>query len=292
MKEYGEVFENVNLKNYSTFKIGGIAKYLIKVFNEESLINLIKCLKANHIKYFILGNGSNVIFDDTYFDGVIIKLDYFDKISFEGNIVSAEAGVKLPFLVQKTLNEGFTSLAFASMIPGTIGGSIVGNAGCYHHELMEYLLDVTVIDSNGEVKTLTKNDISFGYRYTSLKNHYLVLKCRFILEKGDVDQVREELKTINLKRQETQPLDKYNVGSIFRNPENAAAGKLIDDLGLKGYMIGGAKISEKHANFIINENNATFEDVIKLIDYIKEKVKARYNIDLVLEPTIIKWNEI
>lgn len=292
MKEYGEVLENVNLKDYSTFKVGGIAKYLIKVFDEESLIKLIKYLKTNNLKYFILGNGSNVIFDDSYFDGVIIKLDYFDKITFDGNIVSAESGVKLPFLVQKTLNEGFTSLAFASMIPGTVGGSIVGNAGCYHHELMEYLLDVTVMDHNGKVKTLTKNDISFGYRYTSLKNHYLVLNCRFILEKGDVDQAREELKMQNLKRKETQPLDKFNVGSIFRNPENMAAGKLIEDLGLKGYMIGGAKVSEKHANFIVNEDNATFEDIIKLIDYIKAEVKTNYNIDLVLEPTIVKWNEI
>lgn len=292
MKEFGEVFENVDLKKYTTLGIGGTAKYLVKPSNEQNLIKLIAYLIANNIKYFILGNGSNVILDDSYFNGVIIKLDNLKDINFEDNEVVVSAGVMMPFFVNVCLQNSLVSLAFASMIPGTVGGCVIGNAGAYDHEVMEYVKWVKVLDKNGEIKIIPKEDISFGYRYTSLKDKYIILSVSFILSKGDPIECLSEIRSRNEKRMNTQPLDKKNVGSIFRNPEGNIAGKLIDDLGLKGYKIGGAQISEKHANFIINDSNASFNDIILLISMIKDKVKEEYNINLVCEPSIIRWEEV
>ncbi len=292
MKEYGEVLENVSLKDYSSIKIGGNCKYLIKPYDIEHLIDLNNYLKNNNIKYYVLGNGTNVILDDSYFDGVIIKLDNLKSIHYDDNVVTCESGVSLPFFVKDTLNKGYTSLGFASMIPGTVGGAVVGNAGCYSHEIMEYVKSVTVLNRYNEVITIDKNDISFGYRYTSLKGKYIILSTTFILNKGNVALELHQIQANNEKRINTQPLNYPNVGSIFRNPEGYSAGKLIDDLGLKGYKIGDAGISEKHANFIVNLGSATFEDVISLIDYIKAKVKETYDIDLICEPEIIRWSNL
>lgn len=287
--DFGEVLEKENLKKYSTFGIGGTVKYLVKPDTKLHLIELINYLNRKEMKYIVLGNCSNVIIEEGYFDGVVIMLNNFNNIDFNEEKVTAGAGVMLPVLCKKCLENGYTNLSFASMIPGSIGGSCVGNAGAYGHELMEYLESVTVIDKEGIVKEMPKNDISFGYRYTTLKDKYIVIDATFKLEKGNMEEAQIELKERNEKRIASQPLDKKNVGSIFRNPEGYSAGKLIDDLGLKGYQIGGAKVSEKHANFIVNEGNATFEDVINLIDYIKEEVKKNYDINLVCEPTIIRW---
>jgi len=292
MKEYGEVLEQVSLKDYNSFKIGGKCKYLVKPYDIEHLIDLIDYLKSNNIKYYILGNGTNVILDDNYFDGVIIKLDNLKSIHYDGNIVTCQSGVMLPFFVKDTLNKGYTSLGFASMIPGTVGGAISGNAGCYSHEIMEYVKSVTVLNKDNELVTFDKNDISFGYRYTSLKGKYIILSATFILNKGNIAEELHNIQANNEKRINSQPLNYPNVGSVFRNPENTSAGKLIDELGLKGYKIGDAMISEKHANFIVNLGNASFKDVINLIDYIKEKVKEKYNIDLVCEPQIVEWSKL
>lgn len=290
MNEYGTVKENVSLKDYTTFKIGGICKYLIEVNNKNSLIKLIDYLKNNNLKYYILGNGSNVILDDSYFDGVIIKLNKLNKISINDNFVTAECGVKLGFLNNVCLQNGLVSLSFASLIPGEVGASIKGNAGCYNKELLNYVYSVEVLDNNGNVKNILKSDIKYGYRFTDIEG--LILSATFILEKGDPILTLKEMKENNDKRLISQPLDMPSVGSIFKNPENMSAGKLIDDLGLKGYHINDAYISEKHANFIVNKGNASFDDVIKLIDYIIFKVKEKYGVTLKVEPKIVWWNKL
>lgn len=290
MNEYGTVKENASLKDYTTFKIGGICKYLIEVNNKNSLIKLIDYLKNNNLKYYILGNGSNVILDDNYFDGVIIKLNKLNKISINDNFVTAECGVKLGFLNNVCLQNGLVSLSFASLIPGEVGASIKGNAGCYNKELLNYVYSVEVLDNNGNVKNILKSDIKYGYRFTDIDG--LILSATFILEKGDPILTLKEMKENNDKRLISQPLDMPSVGSIFKNPENMSAGKLIDDLGLKGYHINDAYISEKHANFIVNKGNASFDDVIKLIDYIIFKVKEKYGVTLKVEPKIVWWNKL
>lgn len=290
MNEYGTVKENVSLKDYTTFKIGGICKYLIEVNNKNSLIKLIDYLKNNNLKYYILGNGSNVILDDNYFDGVIIKLNKLNKISINDNFVTAECGVKLGFLNNVCLQNGLVSLSFASLIPGEVGASIKGNAGCYNKELLNYVYSVEVLDNNGNVKNILKSDIKYGYRFTDIEG--LILSATFILEKGDPILTLREMKENNDKRLISQPLDMPSVGSIFKNPKNMSAGKLIDDLGLKGYHINDAYISEKHANFIVNKGNASFEDVVRLIDYIIFKVKENYGITLEVEPKIVWWDKL
>lgn len=290
MNEYGTIKENVSLKDYTTFKIGGTCKYLIEVNNKNSLIKLIDYLKNNNLKYYILGNGSNVILDDNYFDGVIIKLNKLNKISINDNFVTAECGVKLGFLNNVCLQNGLVSLSFASLIPGEVGASIKGNAGCYNKELLNYVYSVEVLDNNGNVKNILKSDIKYGYRFTDIEG--VILSATFILEKGDPILTLREMKENNDKRLISQPLDMPSVGSIFKNPENMSAGKLIDDLGLKGYHLNDAYVSEKHANFIVNKGSASFDDVIKLIDYIIFKVKEKYGVTLEVEPKIVWWNKL
>ena len=292
MTEYGEVIENASLKDYTSLKVGGKCHFLIKPYSTNHLIKLLEYLKAKKYRYYILGKGTNVIIDDNYFDGVIIRLDNLNKIIYNDNIVTAQCGVSLPLFVKDTLKHGFTSLGFAAMIPGSIGGSVVGNAGAYGHEIMEYLKSLTVINQNNEVITIDKNDISFGYRYTSLKDKYIILDATFILNKGDVIQEENNIKANNQKRIDTQPLEYPNVGSIFRNPEGDSAGRIIESLNLKGKEIGGALISNKHANFIVNKKDATFKDVTSLINEIKKEVKEKKNINLIVEPTIITWRDI
>lgn len=291
MNEYGNVYENIDLKKYTTFGIGGKAKYLIEVTNENNFVSLIKYLKKQNIKYFILGNGSNVILDDNFFDGVIIKLDKLNKIEVNDNIITASCGVKLGFLNNIALQNELVSLYFASLIPGQVGASVMGNAGCYNHDLMEYVKSVKVLDENENIRIIPKSEIKYGYRYTSLTGN-IILSVTFELEKGDPIKILKLIKENNDKRLASQPLEEKNVGSIFKNPNGFAAGKLIDDLGLKGYHIGGAYVSEKHANFIVNKNNATTADVLNLINFIKLKVYENYKINLEVEPKIILWSNL
>ncbi len=192
-------------------------------------------------------------------------------------------------LANELSSKGYTGIEWATGIPGTIGGAIYGNAGAYKSSMSEILVDVTLLD-NENIITLKNEKLEFNYRDSLLKHrkNLIVLSCNMKLEKGNIDEIKKTIEERTLKRIETQPLEYPNCGSVFRNPEGMAAGKLIDDSGLKGYTEGGAKISEKHANFIINYDNATSEDIIKLIELIKDKIKKNYNIDLVLEQEIIK----
>ena len=205
------------------------------------------------------------------------------------NNIYVESGYMLNKLAQELSNKGYTGIEWATGIPGTIGGSICGNAGAYKSSMSDIIKDVTILDNDKVIK-LSNQELEFNYRTSILKNKkdFIVLSCNINLEKGNIDEIKKTIEERTLKRIETQPLDYPSCGSVFRNPEGMSSGKLIDDLGLKGYQIGGAKISEKHANFIINYNNATSEDIIKLIELIKNKIKKNYNIDLVLEQEIIK----
>ena len=290
MNEYGEVYNNVNLEKYNTYGIKSYAKYLIKPYDIECLKKLIIYLNNNFIKYIVFGNGSNIIIPDTDFDGAIIKLDKFNDIKYNDDIVQVSSGVKLNILVEDTLNHGYGNLFFLSGIPGTVGGALVQNAGAFNHAIFDYVNDVTVL-YDGKVKIIDKKDIDYSYRYTEFKNNkdLIILSCTIKLEKGNIDGVREQIKENLNKRISTQPLKYKNAGSVFKNPENDSAGRIIDELGLKGLTVGGAKVSDEHANFIINYNFCKSSDIIELINIIKKKVKEEKNIDLELEQEIINW---
>ncbi|MBO5095842.1 MAG: UDP-N-acetylmuramate dehydrogenase [Bacilli bacterium] len=292
LQNFGKVLESVSLKNYNTYKIGGLAKYLIHPSDKENLIALIKYLKENEIKFFVLGNGSNLIFSDNLYDGVIIKLDNLNKISFDGTKVIAEAGVMLPKVAIESINHGLKGLEWATGIPGTIGGSTVGNAGAYKSCMFDFIDSVTVLDENSEVKVLKKDDITYKYRHTNFKDNknIIILDVVMNLEYGDKEESLEKVKKRLEKRKETQPLDYPSAGSVFRNPEGDASGRIIEqEVGLKGKTIGGAKVSEKHANFIINIGNATGKDVKDLINLVHDEVLKKCGIDLIPEQEFVNW---
>lgn len=290
LKKYGDVLENISLKNYTSFKIGGNSEYLVLPNTVLQLIELKKYLKNEKIPYFILGSGSNIIVPDEDYKGVIIKLDNLSKLEFKGNNVIVGAGYYLPSLVKASIDKGLKGLEWALGIPSSIGGAVIGNAGAYLSETFDFIKTVTVLD-NDEVKVLKKSEIDHGYRTTMFKNKkdIIILEIEIELEKGNYETSNALIMDRMKRRLESQPLEYPSAGSVFRNPENLFVGKIIEDLGLKGHLIGGAQISEKHANFIINRGNATSKDIISLINFIKEKVKDAHGIDLVLEIEIMEW---
>ena len=290
LEKYGKVKENVDLKNYNTYKVSANARYLVEVKSEELLVSLIDYLKNNKVSYYVLGNGSNVIIPEEDFDGVIIRLNEFNKIIIDDDEVTVGSGVMLPKLVNETVNNCLKGLEWASGIPGTLGGSVVGNAGAYLSEIFDFIVSVKVLD-NGEIKELKKSDIKHSYRYTSLKDNkdVIVISAKLKLEKGNSDESLNLMKKRMDRRLESQPLEYPNAGSVFRNPENDYAGRLIEECGLKGKTIGGAMVSTKHANFIINYKNATSSDIRNLVKEVHDTVLEKTGVDLIIEQEIINW---
>lgn len=289
IKKY-EYYENYNMKRYNTYKLEVIAKYLVFVKNIEELTQLLKELKEKNIKYRILGNGSNIIFENDYYDGVIIKLDKLNNLKVTDNEIEVESGYSLMKLSRDILNYGLTGLEFAAGIPGLVGASVAMNAGAYNEDMSKVVKEVKVINKDNEIITMTKEELNFEYRDSFLKKNkdYICISAVLTLQKGNKQDSLELINSRKERRTETQPLEYPSAGSVFRNPENIPAGKLIEDCGLKGYNINGAEVSVKHANFIINKENCTGKDIIELINLIKEKVYEKYNIKLILEQEIIK----
>ncbi len=293
MKEYGEVKEFVDLKKYNTYGIGGISKYLVMPEDIDELSSLIKYLNKEGIPWYVLGGGSNVILPDEDFDGAIIKLDKLNRVVIDNDIITADAGISLGMFVNTLLDRGFVGYASLMGIPGTLGGAIVGNAGAYNVSIFDYLISVSIIDADGNKKILNKEDIKYDYRYTEFKGkNSIVVTASFKGIYGDVALVREQIQLNLEKRRNTQPLEYKNAGSVFKNPPEYSAGYLIEHAGLKGLIVGGAQVSNKHANFIINYDNAKSRDIIKLIEIIKSTVKDKFNIELNLEQVVVKWEKV
>ncbi|MBE6157011.1 MAG: UDP-N-acetylmuramate dehydrogenase [Firmicutes bacterium] len=290
LNKFGKVIENASLINYNTYGISTSCNYLIKPDNIDNLISLIEYLNNNDVKYYLLGCGSNVILPDNHFNGVIISLELLNNIKFDGNLVIAECGVSLGVLVANCINKSLEGLEYLALIPGTLGGALYGNAGVKDYTIYDNLISVEVVRDNKLVKLL-KDDIGIGYRHSSFKdNNDILVRAIFELKKGNINDLKDIVKENRLKRQNSQPLEFKNAGSVFKNPEGDYAGRLIESVGLKGYSVGDAEVSTKHANFIINKGHATGSDIRKLIQIIKEKVYNEYKIDLVLEQIIIDWD--
>ncbi len=289
----GDVIVNANLSKFTTYKVGGIAKLLIYPKNTSKLIELMDLLKKRNIKHFILGNGSNVLFSDFVYDGVIIKLDNFDEIEFFENKVKVGAGYSLIKLANEAMKRSLAGLEFASGIPGTIGGAIFMNAGAYNSSMSNIVESVTVLTKDLKVINLTNREMNFSYRESFLQHNkdYICLGATLKLMHGSREELENVMKDRKLKRKRTQPLEYPSAGSVFRNPDGMFAGKIIEDLNLKGYQVGGAKISEKHANFIINVGGAKASDIKEIIDLVKVKVKEKYNINLRVEQRLVNWKD-
>ena len=285
-----KILENESLSKYTTYKVGGIAKYIIFPSNVDKFVELIKLLRSNNIKFKIIGNGSNLIFSSKIFDGVIIKINNLNKVEYNDNIVTVEAGYPAIKLAMETANKSLSGLEFASGIPGLISGLTYMNAGAYNKEMSDVVEEVTVLDENNNIITLSNKDFGFSYRHSfCLEKNYIILRIKLKLEYKNKDDILALIEDRKRRRLDTQPLDYPSAGSVFRNPDGLSSWKLIDDLNLRGFSIGGAKVSTKHTNFIINDNNASPEDIRNLIFFVKDKVKEKYNIDLVVEQEFVNW---
>ena len=288
IKSYGTVYENALIRDYTTYKLEGKIKKVISPDNLEDLVNLLTHLKKNKVKNQVIGNGSNLIFLKNY-DGIIIKLDKFNDLEIDDNIITVGAGYSLIKLALKTAKLGLSGLEFASGIPGTIGGAIYMNAGAYKKSMSDIVTEILVIDDNLKLKTINAKDLRFKYRHSLLKEkNYICLSATMKLEKEKPEKILAIIKDRKERRKQTQPLNYPSAGSVFRNPKDDFAGRLIEELGLKGYKIGDAMISKKHANFIVNTNKAKGKDVKKLIELVQKEAKEKYNIDLILEQEYVE----
>lgn len=293
LRKYADVEEHVSLKNLNTYRIDGKAKMLVSPNSVSDLVSVLNVLKENNQKYFILGGGSNIVLNDREYDGAVIRLNKLNGVEIhpELNMAYAEAGAMLPKLANESIEKGLTGLEFAAGIPGTVGGSIYGNAGAYNACIMDYVSSVTVLDENLEVKTIEHENIEYSYRTSMFKEtkKYIILGAKFFLKEGEKQSSLDIIADRRRRRVESQPLEYPSAGSVFRNPEGDYAGRLIESCELKGFNIGGAEVSEKHANFIINKNNATGSDVYKLIKHVHQTVLDKTNVDLVIEQEFIDW---
>ena len=289
--DLGKVLTDVKMKDYTTYKVGGNCKAMVFPKDVESLIDLIKMLKDKNIKFMILGAGSNVLFSDKEYDGVIIRLSELNYIRVKDNHITAGAGAMIMKVSREAIKHELAGLEFASGIPGTVGGCVYMNAGAYNSDMGYVVSRVKVLTPKMTVITMVNRELDFHYRTSFFKKHkdYIVLEATFNLQKGDRVLLEEVVADRKKRRLESQPLEYPSAGSVFRNPPDMFSGKLIEDLGYKGLSKGGAKISEKHANFIINYDNAKAKDIKELIDFIKEEVKEKYGVELHVEQEFINW---
>lgn len=314
------VLTNEFMKKHTTFKTGGPADYFVMPQTTEQLGELVKLVKNRDIPYYIIGKGSNLLVSDEGFRGVVVQLcdkfagceflesvqksgDLCHKISYSeksGNepyesetsenraegiqYLCVKAGMSLIKLGKIAADSGLTGFEFASGIPGTVGGAVVMNAGAYGGEMKDVLVSATIMDSDENIRTLSVKELDLGYRTSIIaKKDWIVLEAVIALKNGDRDEIQKRISELAAKRIEKQPLEYPSAGSTFKRPQGYFAGKLIEDAGLKGAFVGGAKVSDKHAGFVINTGDATSKDIIDLTNMIAQNVYERYGVKLELE---------
>lgn len=276
---------------HTTLKMGGKAHVFVTVKTMAALGELIRVLKSVKSDYFLLGNGSNILVSDKGLDIPVIRLaGDFDKVLAEGDMIKAGAAALLSSVARTALDNSLTGLEFASGIPGSVGGAIVMNAGAYGGEMKDAVVSVKIMDENGDVSEYSNEDMAFGYRDSILKRRKLiVIETVFKLNKGDKESIKNTMDELNKKRREKQPLEYPSAGSTFKRPAGYFAAKLIEDAGLKGYTVGGACVSEKHAGFCVNKDNGTASDFYKLMSDVKDRVYKESGVTL--EPEVIMLGE-
>ncbi len=279
---------NEPLSKHTTLCIGGNADYFVEVETEEQLIFLLKFINENKIKFFVIGGGSNILFSDDGFNGIIIKLSgEFCKYEISRNNVVCGAAVGLAYLAQQTAEQGLSGLEQLSGIPGTVGGAVYGNAGVKDYPISTVIDKIEVIDYLGNKKVLTKNDIKFEYRKSDLQSN-IITKIFLALKNADKNDILKTISQELKRRKSSQPIGTKNAGCIFKNPKDDSAGRLIDSLNLKNYSVGGITVSDMHANFFVNKENGCAKDMLSLIEFVKDEVYKKYNIKLETEIKIIK----
>ena len=283
---------NESLKKHTTYGIGGPADLMIFPKSKQDLIKVIEIINENKIQLTILGSGSNVLVSDNGIRGAVISLkNSLKKIKVDDNILYAECGTMLGKIVKYAVKNNLIGLENLNGVPGTLGGALIMNAGAWGGEISENLIHVEVINSKSEIQKIQKKDLNFSYRQSSFNKDDILLSAKFNLKKADKDIIKENFIEAQSGRKKSQPLNKRSAGSLFKNPKNNSAGKLLDEAGLKGFSIGDAKISEKHANFFINDGDATSKDMLMLIKKAHKEVKDKFNVNLSLEVKLMGFNE-
>ena len=289
-----DILMNEPLCGHTTFKLGGKCTALIEVNSRESLRLLLDAARADRVRVFVLGKGSNVLFDDEGFDGIVLHISSdMSEIRLLGETtVYAQAGCSLMKLCRFALENSLTGLEFAYGIPGTVGGAVFMNAGAYDGEISDIIKYCTVVNMRGEGEKLTAEQLGLTYRYSRLqKSGAVVCDAVFELDKGDKTQIENKMNELMGRRRDKQPLEFPSAGSTFKRPEGFFAGKLIDDCGLRGFKVGGAQVSEKHCGFVINAGNATSADVKSLIKQVQKIVQEKTGQLLECEVRIIPFKE-
>lgn len=290
--QVGDVIQDEPLYKHTTYKVGGPARIFIKPYNIEGLKDIIKYCRIHRVKLMVIGRGSNLLFSDRSFDGVIISLnDYFNKIEVNGLMVKAQCGVSMISLAYETAKIGLSGFEFMGGIPGNIGGGIFMNAGAYKEEIGSKVKSVTILNDRLEIVKLTAEQMKFSYRYSILQDNkkWIVLEVLFELQAGDPKDIKDKLDNRKEKRMSSQPWNLPSAGSVFRNPPDKGAWQYIDKVGLRGYEIGGAQVSPKHSNFIVNTGYASAKDIHDLICLVSEKVKEEFGIELKKEVCFVNW---
>lgn len=280
---------NESLKKHTTMRVGGNAKYVFMPKNAEEIEAVINYCKKNNEKYIIIGNGSNIIFSDDGYDGIVIKIySSMSHMKIENDLIIAESGCILSKIASAARDNSLTGMEFAAGIPGTLGGAVVMNAGAYGGEMKDIIEYVDVLFTSGETKRYSNEEMNFEYRKSIIDKDKIVLSAGIRLKKGDKNDIEALMNELKEKRTSKQPLEYPSSGSTFKRPEGYFAGKLIEDAGLKGYRVGGAMVSTKHSGFVINYDNATSSDVLKLIEDVRNIVNEKFGVMLEPEVKIIR----
>ena len=283
-----EILFNEPLKQYTYTKVGGAAEYLAFPRNQYELKRIVTFANAHEIPWMVLGNSSNIIVRDGGIDGFVIMFDHFRDIKVNGYVIEAEAGAKLIDVTHVARYHSLTGFEFACGIPGSIGGAVYMNAGAYGGEIAHILQSCKVLTPEGEIKTLTVEELSFGYRHSKIQETGdVVISAKFALAPGNYDQIDQEMARLTHLREMKQPLEYPSCGSVFKRPVGHFAGQLISEAGLKGHRIGGVEVSEKHAGFMINVDHGTAKDYEDLIAHVIETVEKSAGVTLEREVRII-----
>jgi UDP-N-acetylmuramate dehydrogenase len=286
-----KIKENQKLSDYTTIGIGGPVPVVYLPESETELIELLKKLKKENRSFRVIGNGSNVVADDRGLEDEIVCTRSLQRIlRADGNILTADSGYTMAQLAYQSASKGLTGLEFAVGIPGSIGGVVRMNAGAHGHTISEVVHSVRMVNSNGHPEIVNHETLQFTYRSSAIPKDSIITEVNLKLTPDDSKKIHERIREYNEHRTSTQPLREKSAGCIFKNPGPCAAGKLIEDAGLKGFRLGGAVVSEIHANFIVNRDGATFQDVLNLIDHVKRTVREKQGTDLHEEVMIWRRN--
>lgn len=285
-----EFLENEPMKNHTNYKVGGRARYFMLPNDTVILEKIINIVQEDQIEYFVLGNGSNILFGDKDFDGVVICLKRFVGYKLEDDLLYVKSGYMIPKLANEMAKLGLSGLEFLSGVPGTIGGAIYMNAGAYNKEIADMIVSVDIIEC-GKLITVDREHLSFSYRTSNLQKDkgVIVLGATLQMTKKDSQEIFKLMNERRERRVKSQPYDKPCAGSVFRNPEFKFSWQLIEQCGLRGYQIGGAQVSTLHTNFIVNVDQASASDVLALIKYVQEVVYKETGIHLETEVELVNW---